>query len=147
MISCDAKCERCYHEKGRRQDLDVNDLVLFCSSCKRVYLCEIGLARIGENYYCPFDNTVVIQEEVDKSIIQMKGIPGKNQAASEEMYHKLVGGKEDKTKKSRFRRDSSSKTLSAYHHSKISELNDIKNLGHKLILEVAQDHNIPNLSK
>ena len=24
-ISCNAKCERCYHEKGRRQDLDEND--------------------------------------------------------------------------------------------------------------------------
>ena len=80
-ISCDAKCERCYHEKGRRQDLDVNDLVLFCPSCKRVYLCEIGLARIGTTYYCPFDNSAIVQEEVDKSIIQMKGIPGEDQAA------------------------------------------------------------------
>ena len=148
-ISCDAQCERCYHEKGRRQDLDVNDLVLFCPSCKRMYLCEIGLARIGTEYYCPFDNTIVIQEEVDKSIIQMKGIPGENQAASEEMYHRLVGGKEEKKKKSRFnlRGGSSTKTLSAYHHSKVSELNDIENLTHKLILEVAQDQNIQNVQK
>ncbi len=147
-ISCDAKCERCYHEKGRRQDLDVNDLVLFCPSCKRVYLCEVGLARIGTNYYCPFDNAVVVKEEVDKSIIQMKGIPGENQAASEEMYHKLVGGRDEKAKNSRFSvRGSSSKTLSAYHHSKVSELNDIQNLDHNLILEVAKDHNITKLNK
>ncbi|MHA2155623.1 MAG: hypothetical protein ACXABU_09830 [Candidatus Hodarchaeales archaeon] len=148
-ISCDAKCERCYHEKGRRQDLDVNDLVLFCPSCKRVYLCEIGLARIGSEYYCPFDNTIVIKEEVDKSIIQMKGIPGKNQAASEEMYHRLVGGKEEKKQKSGFglKRGRGTTILSAYHHSKVSELNDITNLNHKLILEVAQDQNISNVEK
>jgi hypothetical protein len=90
----------------------------------------------------------VIQEEVDKSIIQMKGIPGEDQGASEEMYHKLVGGKEEQKKKSRFsqRGGSSTKTLSAYHHSKISELTDIENLSHKLILEVAQDQNIPNIN-
>ena len=27
-VSCQATCQKCYHELGRRQDLDVNDLVL-----------------------------------------------------------------------------------------------------------------------
>ena len=87
-ISCDAKCERCYHEKGRRQDLDENDLVFFCPSCKRIFLCEIGLGRVGLNYSCPYDNTIVIKEEVDKSIIQKKGVLNTKftSTSSEEMY-------------------------------------------------------------
>ena len=135
-IACAAKCEKCYHEKGRRQDLDENDLVFFCTSCKRVYLCEIGLARIGHDYYCPFDNTVVVHEEVDKSIIKKKGILGKSASSSEEMYHKLVGSTKRKDKKS---------SLTAYHHSKISELNDIEGLSSKLLLEIAKLFNASNI--
>ena len=147
-ISCDAKCERCYHEKGRRQDLDENDLVFFCSSCKRIFLCEIGLARVGNNYTCPFDNTIVVREEVDKSIIQKKGIPGKKatSTSSEEMYHSLIGDKEEKKKKKRFwQRSGSSKSLTAYHHSKISELNDIDFLTVDLLLEITKMENIKNV--
>jgi hypothetical protein len=99
-------------------------------------LCEIGLARIGHNYYCPFDNTVVVHEEVDKSIIKKKGIPGKSSSSSEEMYHKLVGSAKRKDKKS---------TITAYHHSKISELNDIEGLSPQLLLEVAKLFNGKNI--
>jgi hypothetical protein len=146
-ISCEAKCERCYHEKGRRQDLDENDLVFFCPSCKRIFLCEIGLAKVGNNYSCPFDNTLVVREEVDKSIIQKKGIPGRKtkSTSSEEMYHSLIGDKEEKKKKKRFwQRSGSSKNLTAYHHSKISELNDIDHLTVDLLLEITKGENIKN---
>lgn len=144
-ISCDATCERCYHEKGRRQDLHENDLILFCTSCKRAYLCEIGLARFGNEFHCPFDNTAIIKEEVDKSIIQMKGTPGEDQSFSEEMYHRLVGDKEIKGKRRQSSRSSSkTKTLTAYHHSKISELNDIQNLTKDLLLEIARKYNVTN---
>ncbi|MHA2096419.1 MAG: hypothetical protein ACW98F_17510 [Candidatus Hodarchaeales archaeon] len=152
-ISCDAKCERCYHEKGRRQDLDENDLVFFCPSCKRIFLCEIGLARVDKNYSCPFDNTIVVREEVDKSIIQKKSLPVRNVKAtsSEEMYHSLIGDKEEKKKKKRFwKRSGSSESLTAYHHSKISELNDIDNLKIDLLIEIAkwrEVKNIENLKK
>jgi hypothetical protein len=37
--------------------------------------------------------------------------------------------------------------LSAYHHSKVSELSDIENLTNELIIEVAADHNIPNVEQ
>ncbi|MCK4848805.1 MAG: hypothetical protein KAT16_07280, partial [Candidatus Heimdallarchaeota archaeon] len=147
-IACEAKCERCYHEKGRRQDLAENDLVFFCSSCKRIFLCEIGLGRVGTKYSCPFDNTIVVKEEVDKSIIQKKGIPGRKVAStsSEEIYHSLIGDKEEKKKKKRFwQRSDSSKSLTAYHHSKVSELNDIDHLTVNLLLEIAKGENIKNI--
>jgi hypothetical protein len=147
-ISCDATCEKCYHEKGRRQDLKENDLILFCTSCKRVYLCDIGLARLGNEFQCPFDNTVIIEEEVDKSIIQMKGIPGEDQSFSEEIHHRLVGDKKLKKKRGIFSRSSSKTgTLTAYHRSKISELNDIKGLTKELILETAKYMKIPNINE
>jgi hypothetical protein len=147
-ISCDAQCERCYHDKGRRQDLNENDLIRFCTACKRVYLCDIGLARFGNEFHCPFDNTLIIKEEVDKSIIQMKGIPGEDQSFSEEMYHHLVGDKEKKKKK-RFslRSSTSTDTLSAYHHSKISELGDIQNLTRDLLLEIAKKYGSSNIKE
>jgi hypothetical protein len=147
-ISCDATCERCYHEKGRRQDLNENDLILFCTSCKRVYLCDIGLARLGNNFHCPFDNTVIIQEEVDKSIIQMKGLPGEDQSFSEEIHHRLVGDKKLKEKRGVFSRSSSkTRTLTAYHRSKISELSDIKNLTQDLLLEIAKYMDVQNITE
>ena len=147
-ISCDAQCERCYHDKGRRQDFSENDLILFCTACKRVYLCDIGLARFGNEFHCPFDNTLIIKEEVDKSIIQMKGIPGEDQKFSEEMYHHLVGDKKKKKKGGfSFRSSSKTDTLSAYHHSKISELGDIQNLSKDLILEIAKKHGSLNIKE
>ena len=147
-ISCSAKCERCYHEKGRRQDLDENDLVFFCPSCKRIYLCEIGLARVANNYSCPFDNTIVVKEEVDKSIIQKKGLSVRKvkSTSSEEMYHSLIGDEEEKKKKKRFwKRSGSSESLTAYHHSKISELNDIENLTVELLIEIAKWGEVKNI--
>ena len=149
-ISCSAKCERCYHEKGRRQDLDENDLVFLCSSCKRIFLCEIGLARVGNQYSCPFDSTLVIREEVDKSIIQKKGLPVREakSTSSEEIYHTLIGDKEEKKKKKRFwQRSGFSKSLTAYHHSKVSELNDIEYLNVELLFEVAKSEKIKNIQE
>ena len=147
-ISCDATCERCYHDKGRRQDLNENDLVLFCTSCKRVYLCDIGLARFGNEFHCPFDNMVIIQEEVDKSIIQMKGMPGEDQSFSEEIHHRLVGDKKLKEKRGLFARSSSKiGSLTAYHSSKISELKDITSLTKELLLEIAGYMNVQNIDE
>ncbi len=149
-ISCSAKCERCYHEKGRRQDLDENDHVFFCPSCKRIFLCEIGLARVDRNYSCPFDNTIVVREEVDKSIIQKKGLPVRQavSTSSEEIYHTLIGDKEEKKKKKRFwKRSGSSKSLTAYHHSKVSELNDIEHLTVELLFEIAKGEEIKNIQE
>ncbi len=150
-IACEAKCEKCYHEKGRRQDLDENDLVYFCSSCKRIYLCEIGLARIGDDFYCPHDSNIIIQEEVDRTIIKKKGMPGKRKSSttSEELYHKLVGSSKDRNTKLDESQSVKGKksTITAYHHSKISELNDIEGLSPNLLLEVAKLFNNKNIKQ
>jgi hypothetical protein len=131
-ISCQATCQKCYHEFGRRHDLDVNDLVWHCSSCNRIYLCEIGLARLGTSYSCPFDHTIVVKEEVDKSMIKKEGIPGSNGQSTEDMYHKLRSW-EKRSKKEGLK---DSKTLSTVHRSKISELSDIETLTIPLLLEI-----------
>ncbi|MHA2236868.1 MAG: hypothetical protein ACXAB2_00720 [Candidatus Hodarchaeales archaeon] len=107
------------------------------------------MARIGDDYHCPFDNTIVVHEEVDKSIIKKKGIPGKIAVSSEEMYHKLIGSSKDKRaqildNRSLTRKNSS---ITAYHHSKISELNDIEGLSPKLLLEVARLFESKNIKK
>ncbi|MHA2306283.1 MAG: hypothetical protein ACXACU_12925, partial [Candidatus Hodarchaeales archaeon] len=137
-VTCQATCSKCYHEKGRRQDLDVNDQVWHCNSCNKVYLCDIGLARLGTNYSCPFDNTIVIKEEVDKSIIKKEGIPGTEKQHTGEMYHKLKGWKEKKKVKTSKYSLRASKSLSAFHRSKISELNDIDHLTIPLLKEIAK---------
>ncbi len=131
-VSCQAICQKCYHELGRRHDLDANDLVWHCSSCNRIYLCEIGLACLGSSYSCPFDHTVVVREEVDKSMIKKEGIPGSNGQSKEKIYHKLRRWE----KNSKIKEIKDSKTLSAYQRSKISELNDIETLTIPLLFEI-----------
>ncbi len=134
-VSCQATCQKCYHELGRRQDLDVNDLVWHCPSCNRIYLCDIGLAHLGTSFSCPFDNTVVIKEEVDKSMIKKEGIPGANDQKTEDLYHKFLT-QDKKSKHSK----GSSKLLSTFLRSKISELNDIDQLTIPFLLQLV---NIP----
>lgn len=148
-ISCQATCQKCYHELGRRQDLDVNDLVWHCTSCNRIYLCDIGLGRLGTSFSCPFDNTVVIKEEVDKSMIKKEGIPGANDQRTEDVYYKLRK-KDKKSKKKAIKHSKgSSKILSTFLRSKISELNDIEQLSILLLIEITklQKFNIKNTEK
>ena len=137
-ITCQATCQRCYAERGRRQDLDANDLVWHCNTCNKVFLCDIGLGRLESNYSCPFDHTIVVKEEVDKSTIKMEGIPGKNDQVTQDMYYKLKGWKKQQREKFSKQSLKARKTLSAYHRSKISELNDIDHLTIPLLIEIAK---------
>lgn len=137
-ITCQATCQRCYAERGRRQDFDANDLVWHCNTCNKVYLCDIGLARLGTDYSCPFDNTIVVKEEVDKSTIKMEGIPGKDKQVTQDMYHKLSGWKKPKKEKLSKQSLKARQTLSAFHRSKISELNDIDHLTIPLLIEIVK---------
>ncbi|MFX0086951.1 MAG: hypothetical protein ACFFAU_14935 [Candidatus Hodarchaeota archaeon] len=144
-VSCQATCQKCYQELSRRQDLDANDFVWYCSSCNRIYLCEIGLARLGSSYSCPYDHTIVVREEVDKSMIKKEGIPGSNDQSREELYHKLRGREND----SKIKGIKDSKKLSAYHRYKISELSDIETLTISLLLEIIKipEYQIKNAKK
>lgn len=139
-VSCQATCQKCYHELGRRQDLDVNDLVWHCTSCNRIYLCDIGLARLGTSFSCPFDHTVVIKEEVDKSMIKKEGIPGANDQKTEDLYHKFTTQDKKSKKKTKKHSKGSSKILNTFLRSKISELNDIDQLTIPFLLQLV---NIP----
>lgn len=148
-VSCQATCQKCYHELGRRQDLDVNDLVWRCTSCNRIYLCDIGLARLATSFSCPYDHTVVIKEEVDKSMIKKEGIPGANDQRTEDLYHKLITQDKKSKKKAIKHSKKSSKVLSTILRSKISELNDIDQLNIPLLIEITklQKFNIKNTEK
>lgn len=73
-VKCQASCSKCYHEKGRTQEFDSNDLIWFCTSCKQNLLCDIGIARGYDHagkvmYSCNICGRPLIKEEVDKSII------------------------------------------------------------------------------
>lgn len=150
-VKCQASCSKCYHEKGRTQEYDVNDLIWFCTSCKKNFLCEIGVAQ-GYNqggkvmYSCNICGRPLIKEEVDKSIIKKSSVPGKR-PETEDLYHSLMGSKEKrKTKKRRWRKAKKRTTaLSSYEQSQISELCDIEGLSIPLILELSSNFNINNL--
>jgi hypothetical protein len=78
----------------------------------------------------------------------MKGVPGEDQSFSEEIHHRLVGDKKLKEKRGIPSRSSSeTRTLTAYHRSKISELSDIRNLTKDLLLEIARNMNIQNFNE
>ena len=151
-VKCQASCTKCYHEKGRVQEYDVNDLIWFCTSCKKNFLCEIGVAQGYDQggkvkYSCNICGRPLKKEEVDKSIIEKSSIPG-IRSESEDLYHSLMGSKEKKkTKKKWWRKtDKREKTLSSLEQSQISELCDIKGLTIPIVLAFAQKFEIRNLS-
>ncbi len=149
-VKCQASCSKCYHEKGRIQEYDVNDLIWFCTSCKKNFLCEIGVAQ-GYNhegkvmYSCNICGRPLIKEEVDKSIIKKSSVPGKR-TKTEDIYHNLMGTKEKrKTKKRWWKKAGKGVTaLSSYEQSQISELCDVKGLKIPLIIEFISSFDMNN---
>ncbi|UCG04204.1 MAG: hypothetical protein JSW11_09505 [Candidatus Heimdallarchaeota archaeon] len=151
-VKCQASCSKCYHEKGRTQEYDANDLIWFCTSCKKNFLCEIGVAQGMDHegkvfYSCNICGKPLIKEEVDKSIITKRTIPGKR-PETEDLYHSLMGSKEKgKTKKRWWKKTGKPTTaLSSYEQSQISELCDVEGLTIPLTLEFARDLKIQNLN-
>ncbi|MFX1505864.1 MAG: hypothetical protein ACFFDC_07095 [Promethearchaeota archaeon] len=152
-VKCQASCTKCYHDKGRVHEYDVNDLIWFCTSCKKNFLCEIGVAQGYDQggkvkYSCNICGRTLKIEEVDKSIIEKSSIPGKR-PESEDLYHSLMGLKEKrKTKRKWWKKaDKLEKTLSNLERSQISELCDVKGLTIPIVLGFARDFEIKNLSK
>ena len=150
-VKCQASCSKCYHEKGRAQEFDANDLIWFCTSCKKNFLCDIGIAQSYNNrgeivYSCNICRNPLIQEEVDKSIIAKKSVLG-DHLKIEDLYQKLMGsGKKKKTTKRWWRRPiKQTTTITAYEQSQISELCDVDGLTVPIILELAHDFKIKNL--
>ncbi|MHA2293911.1 MAG: hypothetical protein ACXACK_17270 [Candidatus Hodarchaeales archaeon] len=151
-MSCEARCSKCYFKGGRRQDFDENDLIWYCSQCKKVYFCDIGLTRSYDHqnklkYSCPHCGSLLINEEVDKIIIDKKMVPKKS-TESHEVYHQLMSSSSEKTKKEKFWRRSSSqgRSINAFEHSQISELNDVKGLTLPLIFEFTKRFKIKNFN-
>ncbi|MFX1283232.1 MAG: hypothetical protein ACFFB5_06235 [Promethearchaeota archaeon] len=150
-VQCQALCTKCYHEKGRTQEFDVNDLIWFCISCKKVFLCDIGVAqsynqRGNVAHSCNICKRPLIKEEVDKTIIAKKSVPG-NHLKTENLYQRLMRAeKKRKTKKRLLRRSTKqTTTLSVYEQSQISELCDVDGLTVPLILEFALDFEIKKI--
>jgi hypothetical protein len=146
-LKCEASCATCYFSGGRRQEFGENDLLWFCNGCRKFFFCDVGLGRSSRGHTCPFCGVFLVKEEVDKGLIA-KGLRPIGQSSSEthEMYHKVMGS--SKTKKRFWNRDKKEKkSLTAYEHSQISELGDIKGLTIPLLLELARTLKINNLKK
>ncbi|MFX1514868.1 MAG: hypothetical protein ACFFC6_01030 [Promethearchaeota archaeon] len=150
-VKCQASCTKCYHEQGRVHDYDANDLIWFCKSCKKNFLCDIGIAQsYGQGgkviYSCNICGRPLIKEEVDKSIIEKRTVPGELQ--SEDLYHSLMEPKDKRKTKKRWwqKGDKITTALSSLEQSQISELCDIEGLTIPIVLESAKDFNIVQLS-
>ena len=143
MMTCDAKCITCYYERGRRSNFGMNDIIWFCSACKRDFFCEIGLMR-GYNrnnqilYSCPHCNTPLIEQEVDKIIIAKSNDKTRKKEDSHELYQKVMKTKGKTSGLFRRRKDPSGRAITALERSQISELTDNPNLSVPLLLEIAK---------
>ncbi|MFX0125380.1 MAG: hypothetical protein ACFFAE_17255 [Candidatus Hodarchaeota archaeon] len=98
-------------------------------------------------YSCNICGRPLIKEEVDKSIIKRRSVPGKD-TKTEDLYHSLMGSEGGiKTKKRWWQRAGKRVTsLSSYEQSQISELCDVEGLTIPLILEFSTGFKIDNLS-
>ncbi|MHA2245722.1 MAG: hypothetical protein ACXADY_12220 [Candidatus Hodarchaeales archaeon] len=144
-VKCQASCRKCYHEKGRTQEFDSNDIIWFCNSCKQNFLCDIGLARGYDQkgkvvFSCSICGRPLVEEEVDKSIIAKKSVQG-GRTEMGDLYNKLMA-KKGKKKKRRFGKSPTEITLTAFERSQISEICDVKGLTVNLILEFVSDFKI-----
>ena len=145
-VKCQASCTKCYHEKGRTQEFDSNDLIWFCSSCKQNLLCDIGIARGYDHrgkvmFSCNICGRPLIKEEVDKSIIAKKLVPG-GRTETGYLYQKLMAKKGRKKKRWFGKSPKESVALTAFEQSQISEICDVKGLTVSLILEFVSDFKI-----
>ncbi|MFX1547144.1 MAG: hypothetical protein ACFFCU_13160 [Promethearchaeota archaeon] len=147
-VKCQAYCSKCYHEKGRTQEYDPNDLIWFCSSCKKNFLCEIGVTQgfqVGTTVYsCTICSRPLIKEEVDKSIITKKSVPSQ-QKKTRDLYQKLlVSENKFKTRKWWQKSNTQIIPLPRLEQSQISELCDIDGLTVPLLIEFAHEFHIKN---
>lgn len=145
-VKCQASCSRCYHEKGRTQEFDSNDLIWFCTSCKQNLLCDIGIARGYDHkgkvvFSCNICGRPLIKEEVDKSIIAKKSVPG-GRTETGDLYNELMAKKGKKKKRWYGKSPKESVALTAFEQSQISEICDVKGLTVSLILEFVSDFKI-----
>ncbi|UCE14421.1 MAG: hypothetical protein JSV04_04395, partial [Candidatus Heimdallarchaeota archaeon] len=119
-------------------------------SCKKNYLCEIGVTRGynrgKEEYSCNYCGRPLIQEEVDKSIIEKKSGLTKS-VETDDLYQKLRGV-EKKGKKRRWQRTTEkTPALTMFERSQISELGDVLGLDVPLILEISKEFQINKMEK